>query len=277
MPLVSVITPAYNAEKHIADAIASVRAQTLEDWELIIIDDGSTDDTPSIVNSVADSRIRLIQQTNAGVSAARNAGLDVAKGNYVTFLDADDCLPTEALAARARFLAENPDVDIVNGAIQITSSGQTLSTYQPDLQKGPFVKRLARLEEGVFMGIVYMIRRNKIGAHRFPLGVSHCEDIIFFLTLAHSVQLRYGAVFERIYEYRVTSGSAMSNLDGIESGYLNLIKATGKLHEIDHATRIYQYKRIRRILFRSWLRRLRPIRAFRSLCRTRRAFTLANK
>lgn len=277
MPLVSVITPAYNAEKHIADAIASVRAQTLEDWELIIIDDGSTDDTASIVNSVGDSRIQLIQQKNAGVSSARNAGLEVAKGKYLTFLDADDCLPTDALAARARFLAENPDVDIVNGAIQITSSGHLLRNYHPDLQKGLLSKRLARLEEGVFMGPFYMLRRNKIGAHRFPMGVSHCEDMIFLLTLAHSMQLCYGAVSEKIYEYRVTSGSAMSNLDGIERGYLNLIKATGELQEIDHATRIYQYKRIRRILLRSWLRRLRPIRALHSLIRTRLVFSMANR
>ena len=87
---VSVIMPAYNTEKYIRESINSVLAQTFTDFELIVVDDGSTDATVAIVQNYTDSRIRLIRQSHQGVSAARNMGLDAAKGDYITFLDSDD-------------------------------------------------------------------------------------------------------------------------------------------------------------------------------------------
>lgn len=92
MSLVSIIMPAYNAQEFIAEAIESVLLQTYPEWELIIIDDGSSDKTLEIAQSFAgkESRIKLIAQTNQGVSVARNNGIQSAKGTYITFLDADD-------------------------------------------------------------------------------------------------------------------------------------------------------------------------------------------
>jgi len=90
MPLVSVVVPLYNKELHIKRTINSVLAQTIQDFELVIIDDGSTDKSADIVKSFTDSRIRLIQQKNKGVSAARNKGIEKAKADLVSFLDADD-------------------------------------------------------------------------------------------------------------------------------------------------------------------------------------------
>src|SRR5258705_4662408 len=89
---VSVIMPAFNAEKFIKDAIISVTRQTYPHWELIVIDDGSTDSTAAIVKEYAslDDRIKYVHQENAGQGQARNHGLKVAKGHYVAFLDADD-------------------------------------------------------------------------------------------------------------------------------------------------------------------------------------------
>lgn len=267
MAKVSVITPAFNAAEHLAEAIASVRAQTSTDWEMIVIDDGSSDGTAALLDAQDDPRIRIIHQANAGVSAARNAGLDAARGVYVTFLDADDLLPPEALDVRARFLDMNPEVDIVNGRVHVTAEGQTLRHYRPDLSQGTMILRLARLEEGVFFGPFYMLRRDRIGSQRFPVGVTHCEDLIFFLTLAARAELRYGAVADIVYEYRVTTGSAMSNLDGIEAGYLEFLRRSVLLPGIDAETRDYQRNRVRRILVRSWLRRGRPIRALKAMLR----------
>ena len=93
-PTVSVIVPAYNAGKYLPAAIESVLAQTYSGWELILVDDGSTDSTPSICDNaaLADSRIRVVHKRNGGLSSARNAGIRVAGGEYLTFLDADDML-----------------------------------------------------------------------------------------------------------------------------------------------------------------------------------------
>ena len=87
---VSVIMPAYNRETYIRESIDSVLAQSFTDFELIVVDDGSTDTTAAIVESYTDSRIRLICQPNGGVSVARNTGLEASQGQFITFLDSDD-------------------------------------------------------------------------------------------------------------------------------------------------------------------------------------------
>jgi glycosyltransferase involved in cell wall biosynthesis len=90
MPQFSVVIPAYNREDSILAAIESVRAQEVTDWEIIVVDDGSTDQTATRVESLAEDRIRLIKQKNRGGSAARNAGIDAARGQFIAFLDSDD-------------------------------------------------------------------------------------------------------------------------------------------------------------------------------------------
>lgn len=89
-PLISIVVPAYQAEKYIAATIDSVLRQTYSHFELIIVDDGCTDQTVQIIKSYHDSRIKIVSQSNQGLSAARNAGILAAKGEYVAFLDADD-------------------------------------------------------------------------------------------------------------------------------------------------------------------------------------------
>ena len=92
MLLVSVIMPAYNTEEYIEKAIQSVLEQTFSNWELLVIDDGSPDNLAEIVKKYEnrDSRTRLIQQVNQGVSVARNLGIEEAQGKYISFLDSDD-------------------------------------------------------------------------------------------------------------------------------------------------------------------------------------------
>src|SRR5688500_17587486 len=88
--LTSIIIPAYNAASYLPDSVGSVIAQTYPHWELIIVNDGSTDNTLQVLESFTDPRIRCIHQANSGVSTARNNGIENAKGHYICFLDADD-------------------------------------------------------------------------------------------------------------------------------------------------------------------------------------------
>lgn len=113
-PLVSIIITAFNQEKFIAEAVQSVINQSYENWECIIVDDGSTDNTRNICNEFVqkDSRIIYTYQPNQGVSAARNNGFALTKGSFVQFLDGDDYLNTEKLKIQIEFLVANPDVTV---------------------------------------------------------------------------------------------------------------------------------------------------------------------
>lgn len=264
MTKVSIITPVFNGARFILEAANSVLAQDCRDWEWIIVNDGSTDGTMALLDGLDDPRIKVIHRSNAGASAARNAGLSRAQGEYITFLDADDLLPSNALHLRAAFLDAHPDVDIVNGGVRVSSRGVLLRHYSPDLEEGPLLERLAQLQEGVFFSVNYMMRRLRIGDHRFPEGLSNCEDLIFFLTLAHDKSLRYGSVEEEVYEYRIMPGSAMSNMEGLELGYLEFLRRCAAMPRIDDLTYAFQVRRVRTILFRSWLGRGRPLRALMS-------------
>ncbi len=103
-PKVSVIIPAYNAERWILDSIGSVLGQHLTDLELLVINDGSTDRTSVVARQIPDERLRVIDRTNAGVSEARNAGIELARGEYISFLDADDAMTPDNLLRKIEFL-----------------------------------------------------------------------------------------------------------------------------------------------------------------------------
>lgn len=114
LPKVSIISPTYNHEGFIADCIESVLRQTSRNWEMIIIDDGSTDETDQTVNPYcADPRVKYISQENKGLSAARNREMKTSNGGYIQFLDADDLIHNEKLERQADYLDHHKDVDVV--------------------------------------------------------------------------------------------------------------------------------------------------------------------
>ena len=129
---ITVLMPAYNAAGYIADAINSVLAQTFADFELLIINDGSTDETEAIINSFADNRIVVINQENLGVAAALNAGLKHARATFIARFDADDiCLP-QRLEKQYEFLKTNPEYIIVGAAVDyMDANGNYIFTYDP--------------------------------------------------------------------------------------------------------------------------------------------------
>lgn len=108
----SVVIPAYNAEKYLLDAINSVLRQTYTEFELIVVDDGSTDSTAEILSNINDDRVLLIQRPNGGLAAARNSGIKAAKGEFVAFLDADDRWLPNKLSAHNLVLENNPEISV---------------------------------------------------------------------------------------------------------------------------------------------------------------------
>ncbi len=125
MPKVSVIIPTYNRARYITRAIDSVLAQTYKDWELIIVDDGSTDNTRDVVEPyLKDKRIRYVWQENRGVSAARNKGLDLAQGEYIAFLDSDDFYLPEKLMHSIEILDKYSNVVLVSSNSYVVSNAK---------------------------------------------------------------------------------------------------------------------------------------------------------
>lgn len=135
--LISIITPTFNRAYILGTAIESVLAQTYKDWELVVIDDGSTDDTKAVVTGFHDARIRYVYQENAGQWVARNNGLDLAKGRWHTFLDSDNEFLPACIERCLAFVTANPHIVAVfpkaNRVLQLLEQGVVVrSIAQPD-------------------------------------------------------------------------------------------------------------------------------------------------
>ena len=114
-PLLSIVTPVYNVESFLDRSVQSILSQSYRDIELILIDDGSTDGSSSLCDELAkkDSRVKVIHKENGGVSTARNVGLEIASGEYLTFVDPDDFLAPDTYLANMEYLISHKDVDIL--------------------------------------------------------------------------------------------------------------------------------------------------------------------
>lgn len=161
-PRASVIIPVYNGERYLAEAIRSVRAQTLRPLEIIVVDDGSTDATPQVIADLAVTSgvpVCAIRQPNCGPAAARNRGLELAQGDLIAFLDADDWWPETSLSRRADCLLRHPELAGVIGATQLMvevtdAPGRPPAPWgvpQPSLNLGgALIRRSAFDQVGVF-------------------------------------------------------------------------------------------------------------------------------
>lgn len=161
MPAVSIIMPAYNVAPYIGAALESVCAQTFPDFELLVVDDGATDDTPAIAASWAarDSRVRLLRQPNGGISTARNHALRLSSGAVLALLDSDDMWAPEYLASQMAIFDAHPEVDVVSGNAFFLGSrldGQPARPW-PDHRPAPDLASIIADEESVF--IMSMFRR----------------------------------------------------------------------------------------------------------------------
>jgi glycosyltransferase involved in cell wall biosynthesis len=158
-PRVSVITPAYNSARFLPDTIQSVRNQTFADWELLVVDDGSTDETVSIVERAAqdDARIRLLRQSNAGPSSARNRGMQEARGAYFAFLDSDDQWLPEFLQHQLDVFDRYPDTALVTANAYYLGGPQNGQPRRPAAAGNPVLtlENIIQNDSAVFIMTVF--------------------------------------------------------------------------------------------------------------------------
>lgn len=180
MPLVSVIVPVYKAERWLHRCVDSILAQTMEDFELLLIDDGSPDRSGEICDEYAakDSRVRVFHKENGGVSSARNLGLDNAQGEWISFVDADDWVEVEYLAG----LTENLDADFITGGMRDTQGN--ICVAENKLYFNSNIKEFIDQHNGDFFlraACGKLLRREIIEKNRirFDENVRFGEDTLF--------------------------------------------------------------------------------------------------
>lgn len=215
----SIIIPVYNSEKYLDACVESVLLQKFEDYEIILVDDGSTDGSGLICDNYTDERIKVVHQENRGVSGARNKGIEIAQGEYVIFVDSDDWLDKHALSV---LMEQKEFADLTFFGSTFHTPGQIARSYIPESK---FYDSFAALQEGLvdllynpehpdYVGFTWnkMFRNDIIRKYnvRFVEGLSLREDEIFTYTYAcHCESLC--TLSDIVYHYR----SVMTGLTGL--------------------------------------------------------------
>lgn len=207
--LVSIITPVYNAEDFIEETILSVQDQTYEKWEMLLVDDCSSDSSAEKIRNLAegDERIKYIRlEQNSGAAFTRNIGLDMAKGNYIAFLDSDDVWKRDKLQVQVDFLKEN-------------KVGFCFTSYRYFLETGQLLQKVARAPHRIdYNGLLkntiigcstVLIDRNILGDFRM-INVRRGQDTATWLQLLKKTDYAYG-IYEDLVLYRVVNGSLSNN------------------------------------------------------------------
>ena len=216
-PKISVIVPAYNVEKYIEESLNSIINQTLKDIEIIIINDGSTDKSTEIINEISrnDSRVIVINQKNSGVSKARNIGMMLAKGDYISFIDSDDYIETDMLEKMYR-AAEKYDCDIVQCNYAIDNNGERREVVQ-NIKPNKLLKEneiIEYIKTGLIDGSLATYVWNKIFKRQFlrdndlmfKEDLNMFEDWYFIMDI---ITYTKKMIFlpENLYNYRIAPNS----------------------------------------------------------------------
>lgn len=228
-PNVTVLMPVYNGEKYIREAIDSILNQTFTDFEFLIINDGSTDQSAAIILSCLDSRVRLIQnKANMGLISSLNKGLEVAQGKYIARMDADDISHPQRLEKQVRFLGEHLEVGVCGTWLQI------FSNFKKSLWKPPTdyseIKSQMIFESVIYHPTVMMraslIKKNKLF---YDDDFIHAEDYEFWLRCSRSFPL--ANIDEVLLYYRVHENQVSKENDCIKKHNADRIRKI-QLNEI---------------------------------------------
>ena len=208
--MVSIVMPAYNAGKTIRKSVESVMAQTFSDWELIVIDDGSCDDTAKILSELAssDNRICFLQnEKNCGASYTRNRAISLARGEWIAFLDSDDLWTSEKLDKQLRLADEHPDMVICYTASSFIDDDGNPYAYVMAAEERVTYKTLLR--RNLLSCSSVMIRASVMKSIQMPNDKMH-EDYFVWLTVVREYGVAYG-INEPLLIYRLCSNSKSSN------------------------------------------------------------------
>lgn len=230
--LISVIIPAYNAEKFVLDAIHSVLQQDFQPLEILLIDDGSTDDTVALVKREA-PQVKIIQQANAGVAAARNTGLRHATGDYICFLDADDGWFPGKLEAQVDYLRLHPEVSVVyhkwhvwkpdeNGIFNPPQRAENPVPGEIDPALSGWIYPRLLLDCVVHTSTVMMRREIARDIGFFDTALDTGEDYDFWLRVSRKFQIH--KLTGTYSFYRVASGSLTTGAPKSQNNEYNVIK-----------------------------------------------------
>jgi len=246
---ISVIIPTYNYDRFLREAIDSVLAQTYPALEIIVVDDGSTDDTPRILAEYGD-RIRVIRQENLGASAARNTGIAAARGEWVAFLDSDDLWRPRKLECDAARIAADPDLGMVHcGAEQFDNTGKTLFVFLGGLE-GWVAPDLLRLDREVIAapGSGLTVRKTaaeEVGGYDPRLEASEDWDFCYRVACRY----RAGFIPEVLARYRLHGSGRHLDIRKMENGMLMALeKAFRSSDPAVQSLRNRTYGRLHRVL-----------------------------
>ena len=221
-PLISVVIPAYNAAPHLQETLATVQGQTLTAWELLVIDDGSTDATAAIAAAAAhqDPRIRLISVVNGGVSCARNIGVAASRAPLVAFLDADDRWSPQALASHRQHFQRDPGLGVSFARVELLRPDGQPTGKVCRTPLSPLTARALLAENLTITTSNWVVRRDlfdRIGG--FLNDLNHCEDLEWLLRLRCCTDWRIQAVDQVLTYYRTSAGGLSSQLRKMEEGW----------------------------------------------------------
>lgn len=209
MKLVSVIIPAYNAEGYIENCVQSILNQTYRNFEIIVVNDGSSDHTAEILKQMAvkNSCIRVITQQNSGVSAARNAAIDCAKGDFLTMVDADDDLPATALENMVALMTD--DVDFVIGSHCEVKLRHKKSLKKPAYFKSEEIEnRFYEFDPMIWFPWAKMFRHSVVKNNhiRYDTSITYGEDHVFNLAFVKAMKGAAVSTDKIVYNYYYIRG-----------------------------------------------------------------------
>lgn len=253
-PYFSIIVPVYQAERTLERCVRSVLNQDCEDYEMLLIDDGSTDHSRMLCDVFAkeDSRIKVIHQPNSGVSAARNAGLRVAKGKYLLFLDSDDALFPEALEVYVS-AAEKGNADVIFGGVAVLENGeQTRSIgFDADFGLGAEIwEEICRNPEPFGYVGGKLIRRQTIRKEAvfFDERMRSQEDLDFFLSV-YSVSESFYFIAQQCYMYYYAPPKRTPPFWDFISNQIKILKNSTQHRELSSNARQSVLDRIVKLLY----------------------------
>ena len=241
---VSVLMPAYNAAEHIREAIDSILEQTFTDFEFLIINDGSTDNTVDIISEYDDPRIKLVHNDgNKGLIYSLNYGLEIAQGKYIARMDADDIAMDTRLEKQVRFLEDNPDTSILGTAFIFMGTPHEM--HHPNYNEEI---RIKLLDDGAFAHPTVMMRKDSIDSNniRYNGDYKYIEDYQFWVEAAIK-NLKMANLDEVLLQYRQHSNQVSSQKYNEQEETKQRIKLEylshyfGKYMNVDELVSVHQY------------------------------------